>query len=601
MLDVPAVYVPVYSLLIALTIASYFMIVHLFPPEDLIITQQHDERALNTSQVLHLHALGSVILCSGYVATFHSLRQQIRLRFEWIASIAQMLGADKQLERIQSREDAIQVIVDLWRETNQQVKVARAEMSRQLLSLSIQDLQHRAAQCGSSQAVSIDMRGSVQHQQLAELVATKTIMKPWEEALQTWLVVVRIQNNWRYKKWHADWADWQTRYREWKVVAAFRGMRGRGAQPKEPLAGDYYNARDHEFSEKTADLFRDMDKWDPSDSTAVVQLINRLENDQNMMPPFHLIGQPVRAPKELALARLRWSSCYWLDDSLHIHRMDNRCSNQRPALTLIGADSHKQLQRWRNAVAASTSLLFVSICGYIMCVFWPGGGWTHLIWLSLLLVVIGSALFFFAAWSLSLLLAVELARDALGDVEENCQSWHPIFGAPIKLDSWAPLIQRPVLNLVHTTLPALSAWETPVCWTCLSHLLFGVLSLPLASEMYKNPENDLTTRYVMLVLILVANVVPCGILWLTADVSSSVNDLLDNINQLRMLECEDESTLERSQRAANLIQYLDRLNNHKGPGFLLFGYVVLDLRLLKTIFATGGALLYQFIVSLDLL
>merc|ERR1712086_73911 len=100
--------------------------------------------------------------------------------------------------------------------------------------------------------------------------------------------------------------------------------------------------------------------------------------------------------------------------------------------------------------------------------------------------------------------------------------------------------------------------------------------------MYTNHENDLATRYMILVLMLVAFVVPLLLLYLPASISSTANKLLDDINQLRMLECDDSLTLERMQRATNLIQYLDRINSNKGPGFLLFGMVVLDIRLVKT-------------------
>lgn len=50
----------------------------------------------------------------------------------------------------------------------------------------------------------------------------------------------------------------------------------------------------------------------------------------------------------------------------------------------------------------------------------------------------------------------------------------------------------------------------------------------------------------------------------------------------------------------NLIQYLDRINNQKGPGFLLFGLVVLDIGLLKTVVVAGGAILGNFVAFFHL-
>ena len=67
-----------------------------------------------------------------------------------------------------------------------------------------------------------------------------------------------------------------------------------------------------------------------------------------------------------------------------------------------------------------------------------------------------------------------------------------------------------------------------------------------------------------------------------------------------MRECIDSLGLEREQRAVNLLAYLDRCNYKKGPGFLLFGTVVLDKRLLKTLGVAGSALLGNYVAYFHL-
>ena len=602
MLDHPIVYLPTYAFLVALTMACYPLVHYLTPPHS---TSSGDLIYM----YWHLHAVGGTLLCSGFVIAFHSLRQLARCRNSWTVGVAKVLGIpDEQCKRVQTRDEAVKLIVDLWHEANSRVEVARADLCQHLLILSADDLRQRATECGKLEAMqltSIDLNQPEERQGLAQLIAAKVILKPWQEALYSWKMAIRIQTNWRFKRWRAEWVEWQALKRKWQAVAVFRGMRGEAKGPREPLLADYCNARDHVYANATSNLLRDMENmFHPNDSTVDSQLADCLNREQDLIPPPHVIGYPHKTrlpnPTCSALGRLRWSSCYWLDSALRVQRMDKTSSNQRPSLTLIDRDSHASLERWRNVVIASTLIMFASICRYVI-VLWPGGdSREHSAVAVCVLVAIAISMFFFAAWGISLVLAVGLVKDALKDLGENCARWLPIYGVSIIKDGWAPLIQRPALELVHTTLPALSAWETSVCWICLSHLMFGVFSLPLAATMYNNHENDLATRYMILVVMLVAFVVPLLLLYLPASISTTANKLLDDINQLRMLECDDSLTLERMQRAANLIQYLDRINHRKGPGFVLFGMVVLDIRLLKTFVVTMGVVLGNLFVYFHL-
>eukprot|EP01043_Picozoa_sp_COSAG02_P046742 COSAG02_NODE_4403_length_5401_cov_69.946247_2_plen_538_part_00 len=525
-------------------------------------------------------------------------------RFTWIVKIAELLGvSDKELSRVVSQKQAVELILDLWRNTHKQVGEARDELVDHLIALSDNDLRQRAiVKLNAAQIQSTDFGRLADPRALAEVIARASIQKPWETASEQWQAATRVQRNWRVKKYNADWQEWQENFRKWLVVSAVRGIRGRPMRPREPRVTDYCSARECRFAKTTASFLRDMDRLHPDESTAASQLVECMQKHQDLTPPLHLLGAVSKAhrQKHSALARLRWSSTYWMNGSLGIERMDTIGSNQRPALTLISSDTHESLRRWRLAVVLSTLVLFASICGY-MIVFWPRRGWNHhtrqeYVALSSLIVGIGLAMLIFIAWGTSLVLSVGLTKDALADLKDNCKSWYPKYGKSMGTDGWDPLIQRPALELVHNTLPALAAWETPVCWTALSHALFVALSLPLALALYHNHEGKLATRYVMLVLVFAATVVPLLVLYLPASISSTVNILLDDINEMRMQECNDSFRLERDQRAANLLQYLDRCNNHRGPGFLLFGTVVLDIRLLKAAVFSAGALVGNFII-----
>ena len=50
-------------------------------------------------------------------------------------------------------------------------------------------------------------------------------------------------------------------------------------------------------------------------------------------------------------------------------------------------------------------------------------------------------------------------------------------------------------------------------------------------------------------------------------------------------------------RAGQLISYLDRVNNKRGPGFVMFG-VVVDLRFLQQAFISLGTILSSVVLFL---
>ena len=67
-------------------------------------------------------------------------------------------------------------------------------------------------------------------------------------------------------------------------------------------------------------------------------------------------------------------------------------------------------------------------------------------------------------------------------------------------------------------------------------------------------------------------------------------------NEYRV-EGTDEASWHRMERAGQLISYLDRVNNKRGPGFVIRG-VVVDLRFLSSAFISAGTVLSSVVLSL---
>lgn len=55
-----------------------------------------------------------------------------------------------------------------------------------------------------------------------------------------------------------------------------------------------------------------------------------------------------------------------------------------------------------------------------------------------------------------------------------------------------------------------------------------------------------------------------------------------------------------NERRVYLIQYLDRCNNRLGPGFKLFGVVVLDIHMMEILATVVSTLLAKFIDMYDI-
>ena len=166
-------------------------------------------------------------------------------------------------------------------------------------------------------------------------------------------------------------------------------------------------------------------------------------------------------------------------------------------------------------------------------------------------------------WLLSLLLAVALATDAIEDTCNDAKAWMPPQGilsdglrGGMSLNlkgNWYELVQRPCLELVNTTLPALSAWGSTMGITFICGWAFALLSVPLAITEFEERDNDYFRRLLLLLMVGVSAALPLLQLYAPARVSSSVIELLNQVNELRVRsEFSDKFALRRMERAAHL-------------------------------------------------
>ena len=193
-----------------------------------------------------------------------------------------------------------------------------------------------------------------------------------------------------------------------------------------------------------------------------------------------------------------------------------------------------------------------------------------------------------AAWALSLLLGVALATDAVEDAKNAAIIWQPreVDIDDARRGNWYELVQRPVRELVHTTLPSLSTWGTTIFAYLVASWAFALLSVPLAAEEYTDSSNAWVPRVYMPMVVVVLMALPFPLLYAPAHVSSAAIELLEQINELRVRsENADKDALLRMERASRLHQYLISLNNLRGPGFII-GNVVIDKVFLKQLLTT---------------
>ena len=118
-------------------------------------------------------------------------------------------------------------------------------------------------------------------------------------------------------------------------------------------------------------------------------------------------------------------------------------------------------------------------------------------------------------------------------------------------------MQRPCLELVHTTLPALSAWAPAMGAKVFAYWAFALLSLPIAAVEFEDEEHSFVRRAFLMVVVGVYAALPLLLLYAPARVSSEVLDLLIHINQLRVRsEFSDKYSMRRMDRAAHLCKSL---------------------------------------------
>jgi hypothetical protein len=137
----------------------------------------------------------------------------------------------------------------------------------------------------------------------------------------------------------------------------------------------------------------------------------------------------------------------------------------------------------------------------------------------------GVATFIFASWFCSLLLAVALVTDEINDLRTRALNW--ATGAHDGDEggsmggsraAWYLQVQNPVLELAHTTLPALSAWGKAIGHTFVCFWAFALLSLPLAARQVGVKENSVVIQYFMFMMVALWALAPIWLLYGPASV-----------------------------------------------------------------------------------
>jgi hypothetical protein len=263
-------------------------------------------------------------------------------------------------------------------------------------------------------------------------------------------------------------------------------------------------------------------------------------------PPVRRLGVPL--PSQCAglavqhpLARLRWSS--YTRDSI---RSRSFVREQQRQLTTIHEADYQQLQRTAWFVYALSAFMVLGLLVYAK-IFWIDNV-HHLaseralndrILLAILIFIIvpsgamGATIF--AAWFLTLLLAERLVTDAINDLRMNAERWKPTLSVlrhTHNKNSWHNTVQRPALELVHSTLPSLCAWAPAIGTIFVCFWVFALSAIPLAAAKIRS-ENE---RYIgawLLVFIIYGFSVPMMLLYAPARVSTGTDRLMNELNELR--------------------------------------------------------------------
>lgn len=264
-------------------------------------------------------------------------------------------------------------------------------------------------------------------------------------------------------------------------------------------------------------------------------------------PPFRRLGIPLPSRNagfavQYPLARLRWSS--YTRDSM---RSRSFVREQLHQLTTIHEDDYQQLQRTVWFVYALAACMVLGVLVYAK-LFWIDNvrdlddksalNYRTLLALLIVLVVpaslIGAAIF--AAWFLTLLLGVRLATDAINDLRNNAELWKPstsILRHMHNKDSWHNTVQRPALELVHSTLPSLCAWAPAIGTIFVCFWVFALAGIPLATAKMRSEDEQYVGAW-LLVFIIFVSAVPVMLLYAPASVSTATDRLLNELNELRV-------------------------------------------------------------------
>lgn len=100
-------------------------------------------------------------------------------------------------------------------------------------------------------------------------------------------------------------------------------------------------------------------------------------------------------------------------------------------------------------------------------------------------------------------------------------------------NSWHNIVQRPALELVHSTLPSLCAWGPSIGIVFACFWVFALATIPLVVAKMTS-EHEQISGMCLLALILYTFVVPVLLLYAPASVSTATDRLLSELNELQV-------------------------------------------------------------------
>lgn len=562
-LDNPKLYVPVTFMLLSMAA--------LHPAMILYGSWSDSNMWSNNHLAVSMHAIAVIPWWLGFVSSFHNLQDVVRMRTSWLRAVASSVGATRdEIDAVlHSTSRCTELVVEKLCEDKASETTTRSTDAPRYRMRKIRSAAKVAAPPDREDHIrALEAKKSagvfmLRHGFIDKNNATGSF-DPNINPVRFLSAVRRVQAGSRtfLKRKFGEYVTLE----EFHQLKYFKEL----VLPKVTSEWEKICENDEQRAGKK-DEFRQLCRSGPVSrlSSETTQAFREyLTRTQHVMPPPHRLGAKratilglETAKSDFALQRLRWSS----HDGL-------RC-----ALTTFSADEYERLQKWRQYLIAIVVLVAVLVGGYGFLFMRPlltdfGGRKTNDTVANILLVYSGIvaslAIVISGAWLTSFLLAVAFSSKA---VLENCESIAPWnSGVNVMLDgavvssraatsihkTWISRIENPCLELIHTTLPALSAWAPTMAVKISSYWAFVLLSMPITIVEVENEEHDFTRRTFLVLFVGVHAALPLLMLFAPAKLSMEVQWLLEEVNELRVRSDIANKDAERlADRAMHLCKY----------------------------------------------